>query len=73
MYKLFIYCLQDENSLFPQNYAMNINGYVLVFSVNSKKRLVRFPAAVYGVIRRAYLSKYGFKYDLNCINYGIVE
>ncbi|XP_067933873.1 GTP-binding protein Rheb-like [Watersipora subatra] len=28
---------QDEYSLFPTNYAMNINGYVLVFSVNSRK------------------------------------
>lgn len=38
------YCLQlvdtagqDEYSIFSSNYSMNIDGYVLVYSVNSKK------------------------------------
>ncbi|XP_074652988.1 GTP-binding protein Rheb-like [Tubulanus polymorphus] len=28
---------QDEYSIFPQSYSMNIDGYVLVYSVNSMK------------------------------------
>lgn len=31
---------QDEYSIIPQSYFININGYVLVYSVNSAKRLV---------------------------------
>jgi hypothetical protein len=33
-------CLQDEFSIVPQSYSMNIDGYVLVYSVTSKKRWV---------------------------------
>lgn len=29
---------QDEYSVIPQSYFININGYVLVYSVNSQKR-----------------------------------
>ena len=29
---------QDEYSLVPQSYSMNIDGYVLVYSVTSDKR-----------------------------------
>ncbi|XP_013393316.1 GTP-binding protein Rheb [Lingula anatina] len=28
---------QDEYSIFPQSYSMNIDGYVLVYSVNNEK------------------------------------
>lgn len=28
---------QDEYSIFPQSYSMNIDGYILVYSINSEK------------------------------------
>lgn len=31
-------CLQDEYSIFPQTYSIDINGYILVYSVTSNKR-----------------------------------
>uniref|UniRef100_A0A4W5LA82 Uncharacterized protein n=1 Tax=Hucho hucho TaxID=62062 RepID=A0A4W5LA82_9TELE len=31
---------QDEYSIFPQTYSIDINGYILVYSVTSNKRLV---------------------------------
>lgn len=30
--------LQDEYSIFPQTYSIDINGYILVYSVTSNKR-----------------------------------
>lgn len=29
---------QDEYSIFPQTYSIDINGYILVYSVTSNKR-----------------------------------
>lgn len=34
-----VFC-QDEYSIFPQTYSIDINGYILVYSVTSNKRLV---------------------------------
>lgn len=31
---------QDEYSIFPQTYSIDINGYILVYSVTSNKRFV---------------------------------
>uniref|UniRef100_A0A8K9XIE8 GTP-binding protein Rheb n=1 Tax=Oncorhynchus mykiss TaxID=8022 RepID=A0A8K9XIE8_ONCMY len=33
---------QDEYSIFPQTYSIDINGYILVYSVTSNKRLVSY-------------------------------
>ncbi|MGH0135681.1 UNVERIFIED_CONTAM: hypothetical protein FKN15_057896 [Acipenser sinensis] len=30
---------QDEYSIFPQTYSIDINGYILVYSVTSNKRV----------------------------------
>ena len=34
----FINLFQDEYSIFPQTYSIDINGYILVYSVTSNKR-----------------------------------
>lgn len=34
---------QDEYSIFPQTYSIDINGYILVYSVTSNKRY-RIPS-----------------------------
>ncbi|XP_071184617.1 GTP-binding protein Rheb-like isoform X3 [Salvelinus alpinus] len=31
---------QDEYSIFPQTYSIDINGYILVYSVNSNKSVI---------------------------------
>ena len=33
-----IYYLQDEHSLVPDSYSLDIHGYILVYSVTSRKR-----------------------------------
>lgn len=38
---------QDEYSLLPEAYAMDMNGYILVYSVNSSKRWSAFFLQVY--------------------------
>lgn len=37
--------LQDEYSIFPQTYSIDINGYILVYSVTSNKRFLSPRAA----------------------------
>lgn len=37
---LFSCFCQDEYSIFPQTYSIDINGYILVYSVTSNKRFV---------------------------------
>lgn len=37
---LFSCFRQDEYSIFPQTYSIDINGYILVYSVTSNKRFV---------------------------------
>uniref|UniRef100_A0A3P9K0T3 GTP-binding protein Rheb n=1 Tax=Oryzias latipes TaxID=8090 RepID=A0A3P9K0T3_ORYLA len=33
---------QDEYSIFPQTYSIDINGYILVYSVTSNKRYIKY-------------------------------
>lgn len=39
-YSVFSCFCQDEYSIFPQTYSIDINGYILVYSVTSNKRFV---------------------------------
>lgn len=68
-------CLcQDEYSIFPQTYSIDINGYILVYSVTSNKRFVWTHCRIHYAqcAELCYVLKVGFSSFLqlwSCTSY----